>query len=473
MGHGAGSQCDEAPTMFKGLNFFFFPPLNVSKVSKVKADAAIRHGAAIVPKLPDTSVTHVLVLRNKDARKISDLVEQSTPILRGDWLSHCINSKKLIDPRPYEVTVQWPRKHRSLSSDDERIKDSPPSKARKEDAFTEDKWDRTVKLLFASSKTPGVPIPENQKLVDIFRELANSRDANGNEFSSRAYSNAITSLSDAREPIRTYDDAMALPNFGHKMASLVERIRKGAISEDMREQMGSKTRVLDLFETVYGVGPKKAHQFYAKGYRNLSDIKRETKDKRMKVSIEHHEELIERISRPEVEKHYEEVKRIAHSVDENLVCHAMGSFRRGQPDCGDIDIILTSPEVRDLKSMRQLMLQVIKTMFEVNFAVFTFGGGTDDVSSNRWLGATALRGGSWRRMDILCVLPGEIGAAMIYYTGNDNFNRKIRLLASWRGMRLNDKGLFTKGGKLVEGESEHRIFEILGVPWYKATDRNI
>lgn len=476
MGRGAVSQGSDALDMFKGFFFHFYPSLQISKIVRVKAEAAVRYGATIVPKLPDARVTHILLLNKKDAQEVSRKVDRPIPILRSEWVSHCIDSRKLVDTRPYEVLMpQSPTSpsKRSAPPNEKEPEGSPPRKAKKEDAFSEDKWARTVEVLFSTPATPGVVLPENQELVDIFQDMANSREANGREFSGRAYSNAITSLTEASSPIMTYDDAMALPNFGPKMASLVEKIREGRISDDVRKQMRAKTEVLDLFETVYGVGPKKAHQFYAEGFRCLSDIRKVTKDKRMKVSIDHHEEFVERISRPEVEKHYETVKRTVQSLNANAVCYAMGSYRRHQPDCGDIDIILTLPEARDLRAIRHLMLQLIKEMFARNFAVFTFGGGTDDESSNRWLGATALPGGAWRRMDILCVPPNELGAAMIYYTGNDNFNRKLRLLASWKGMRLNDKGLFTKEGKLIEGQSEHRIFEILGVPWFEASHRNI
>jgi hypothetical protein len=64
-----------------------------------------------------------------------------------------------------------------------------------------------------------------------------------------------------------------------------------------------------------------------------------------------------------------------------------------------------------------------------------------------------------------------------------SFNRSIRLLASKKGMRLNQRGLYKdviRGknrerlteGTLVEGESEKRIFEILGVPYREAHERN-
>lgn len=76
----------------------------------------------------------------------------------------------------------------------------------------------------------------------------------------------------------------------------------------------------------------------------------------------------------------------------------------------------------------------------------------------------------------------EYGAALIYFTGNDIFNRSIRLLASTNKMRLNQRGLYKdviRGpkrerlteGELVEGKSEKRIFEILGVKWREPHER--
>jgi DNA polymerase/3'-5' exonuclease PolX len=76
----------------------------------------------------------------------------------------------------------------------------------------------------------------------------------------------------------------------------------------------------------------------------------------------------------------------------------------------------------------------------------------------------------------------EYGAALIYFTGNDIFNRSLRLLASKKDMRLNQRGLYkdvVRGynrqklseGELVEGKSERRIFELLGVQWREPHER--
>jgi DNA polymerase IV len=70
----------------------------------------------------------------------------------------------------------------------------------------------------------------------------------------------------------------------------------------------------------------------------------------------------------------------------------------------------------------------------------------------------------------------EFGAALIYFTGDDIFNRSLRFLAGKKTWKLNQRGLYKdvlRGqerkklteGTLMEGADEKRIFEILGVPW--------
>ena len=106
---------------------------------------------------------------------------------------------------------------------------------------------------------------------------------------------------------------------------------------------------------------------------------------------------------------------------------------------------------------------------------------SDDGS--KWHGVSRLSNGIHRRLDLLFVPWKERGAAFIYFTGNDIFNRSLRLLASKKGMGLNQRGLFKdtlRGpgrvkitrGTCIASETEEEIFCILGVPWRPPELRN-
>ena len=58
----------------------------------------------------------------------------------------------------------------------------------------------------------------------------------------------------------------------------------------------------------------------------------------------------------------------------------------------------------------------------------------------KWMGLLASPGGKMRRIDILGVPFPELGAALIYFTGNDIFNRSLRLKARHMGYSLNQRG---------------------------------
>ena len=57
-----------------------------------------------------------------------------------------------------------------------------------------------------------------------------------------------------------------------------------------------------------------------------------------------------------------------------------------------------------------------------------------------------------RRIDILGVPFPELGAALIYFTGNDIFNRSLRLKARHMGYSLNQRGAVTKQSNWIDAD---------------------
>jgi DNA polymerase IV len=143
-----------------------------------------------------------------------------------------------------------------------------------------------------------------------------------------------------------------------------------------------------------------------------------------------------------------------------------------------IDFMITKPGASIYELRNILLDELVPSLFAQDFLQVSLAV-TSKTNGTKWHGASRLPGrdgAKWRRVDFLLVPEEEMGAALIYFTGNDIFNRSIRLLASKKGMRLNQHGLWKdviRGrnreritqGSLLEGKSERRIFEILGVPY--------
>src|SRR5271156_2083790 len=143
--------------------------------------------------------------------------------------------------------------------------------------------------------------------------------------------------------------------------------------------------------------------------------------------------------------------------------------------------MITKQDVTAAQLM-SLMVPLVDSLYQCKFLTHTLATSHSDDGS-KWHGVSKLPDGLHRRLDLLFVPWNERGAALVYFTGNDVFNRSLRLLASKKGMGLNQRGLFKdtmRGpgrvkltrGTLIASETEEEIFEILGVPWRHPEMRN-
>lgn len=429
-----------AEALFDNLKFLVLP--ENSKARRIKCKAYEAHGAVIVSSA--TEATHVLV---DNAAQPPDT---NKPILNSAWASDSIEAGRLLPLDKYvarKSSVEtFPSKKVKLDADSN--KDDEVSEKR-----TELKNERTT---------------TNQAILKTLFELARTRKVFGNEQSSRAYLRAAEKLMKHNAEIVDIDSAVSFFGKG-KIARVAADIASGKGASYVSPDLQQEVDTLAEFESIYGIGPKKALQFYKMGCRTLEDLKKHTEDKRMLVSIEHHNDFVARMSRYVVSEHFKVLKSTILKVDADAQVFCMGSYRRGQTDCGDIDVIVTKPDSKKAE-IAKIISDTIKILEAKHFVKFTFS-----YEDTRWLGATALSDNRWRRMDILGVPWDELGAAFIYYTGNDYYNRRLRLRATKMGMKLTDKGLFQRGDPptLLEGHSEKRIFSLLGEPWLEPTERNI
>ena len=116
-------------------------------------------------------------------------------------------------------------------------------------------------------------------------------------------------------------------------------------------------------------------------------------------------------------------------IDDDLELVVGGSYRRGQTDSGDIDILITKKSAGK-ELIRTIVLDVIvPKLMNSGLLKASLATGRSDEETSKWHGASALPNSAiWRRLDLLFVRGDEIGAGFDF-TGpaNDIFNRSIRL----------------------------------------------
>ena len=326
----------------------------------------------------------------------------------------------------------------------------------------------------------------NSATMGILEEMASFYDRTGDIWRTLSYRRAITALRKQKTKIETKEQARAIPQIGERLADKIEeivstsklRFLDSAKSDPMEQAMR-------LFTGIYGVGASTASKWIAQGYRTLDDISTKAElTPNQRIGLDHYDDFQTRIPREEVAEHARIIEDTLRKFDPKLQVIVAGSYRRGTADSGDIDCLITK-ECANIEHIRNMVLEsVVPFLTRIDFLKVTLATTHSHDEGSKWHGASALPGSKvWRRIDLLFVPWTELGAALIYFTGNDIFNRSIRLLASKNNMRLNQHGLYAdvmRGrnrervteGKLLEGHREQKIFEILRVPWRPPEDRN-
>lgn len=337
----------------------------------------------------------------------------------------------------------------------------------------------------------------NAETIKVLQRMLDMHSLTGDNFRIRAYRLAITTLRAQPKKICTAEEARALPHIGRIADKIEEIVTTNRLRQLEYALDDPRRQILGLFIKIHGVGKAQAEKWIAQGFRTLDDLKHKAElSTNQKIGLEHYDDLNTRIPRREVEALAGCVKRTAEAIDPKVDLIVGGSYRRGADSCGDIDFVVTKRGTSSISQLVPFLNRLVKTLTRECFLTAELAshhGSINDDGGSKWYGCCVLPKSAfpgpkeeyrpiWRRIDLLLVPETEIGAAMIYFTGNDIFNRSIRLLARKKGMRLNQRGLYTdvmrgKGGArmtegtLLEGRDEKKIFAILGVRWREPHER--
>ena len=99
--------------------------------------------------------------------------------------------------------------------------------------------------------------------------------------------------------------------------------------------------VVELFKGIYGVGDTIATNWYNKGWRSLKDVKDHNEELThdQKLGLKYYTEINSKIDREEMIKLENAVSENVKKIDKDYLVYLVGSFRRGELECGDADFI--------------------------------------------------------------------------------------------------------------------------------------
>ncbi|KAF8326570.1 Nucleotidyltransferase [Cantharellus anzutake] len=305
----------------------------------------------------------------------------------------------------------------------------------------------------------------------------------------RQHEATIASIRRHPTRLKSGKEALKLRFVGQRMAEKIDDVIKtGNMRRLQYEESTESAIVTKLFMGIYGVGMTTARDWYSRGMRTLDDLsgshRRIVLTPAQQIGLKYYTDLAERMPRSEAKAIFDAIKAIAIGIDPSLELTIMGSYRRGQETCGDIDILLTRPTI-DGRSHSGVLRKLLPKLRAAGVLTEDLSYPSDlDDEEAKYMGLCRLgHEGKMRRIDILTIPYHQRGAALIYFTGDDVFNRSLRLKARHDGYSLNQRGLFTgvtrdpktkvklSNGIIIASETEREIFNILKVPWQEPHQR--
>jgi hypothetical protein len=171
-------------------------------------------------------------------------------------------------------------------------------------------------------------------------------------------------------------------------ASIAEKIEEVAQTGSFRrlEEVRSDPvhRITELFRGIYGVGAAQASAWVSAGYETIEQLV-ELADltTNQKIGIEHYDDFQTRIPLEGVTHHGLIVGRALEHVDPGLKFVIGGSYRRGSPDTGDIDVMITKLDADSSYLQSVIMDTVVPQLKKDGFIVAELAN-RDDKNSSKW-----------------------------------------------------------------------------------------
>ncbi|PLW19692.1 hypothetical protein PCASD_13183 [Puccinia coronata f. sp. avenae] len=342
---------------------------------------------------------------------------------------------------------------------------------------------------------PNEDICQNlEKIIELYGSSQNDN------FRTLAFRKAVNILRAQTKRLDDIDMLRKLEGIGPKMAQKILEIAN--TNTHRRLQLATDQDVCrTLFKGIYGVDDHLAHKWYSKGLRTLGDV-RDRKDgivlsPAQELGLRFFDDLQERVPRKEADLIFNQVNQAAIQVDSQLKLFLVGSFRRGEESCEDIHIILTREDPGpDGITYHDSMLRLYVQLKKDGLITHELSTGKKAEKNNPMvllcLCAINQPGFSKQRRLYLRGVPcNQLGAALIYFTGNEIFNRSLRLKARHMGYTLTQQGLFKSSPSafhskfndlltpsitnefnhsrppttMVASKTEEEIFKILEVPF--------
>lgn len=197
------------------------------------------------------------------------------------------------------------------------------------------------------------------------------------------------------------------------------------------------------------------------------------------LGVKYFHDMSQKIPREEVQKAERILTASAKHMNVDIIITLCGSYRRGRAKSGDVDCLMTHPEIRTIEDLETYPVNILMKYVELLTNLEFLVDHLTDYGRSKYMGFCIIKQNGKknnvvRRIDIRFIPFDSYGASILYFTGSQNFNTQMRSYAKTKGYSLSEYGLKRLSDNvLIPCKTEDEAFTILNYPYKTPAERDI
>jgi DNA polymerase/3'-5' exonuclease PolX len=407
-------------------------------------------------KKSSTSPKPDKVLNPKTGRYVKKTSKTAKDILKGII-------KKSSSPKKESPKQESPKKESPK-------KESPKKESpKKESPKKESPKKESPKKESPKKESPKKESPKKDLTRILIAKLSKIRDYekfNNETYKAKAYSYILAQLYNCKEPIYNYEDfernIKVGEGIGKKVKELIETGKITYIENEVNKD--DKIEVKNELEKIYGIGDVKIKALIKAGIKTIEDLKKNTHllNKKQLLGLKYYEDLDLRIPIDEYKKHLSLIDNELKKYGK-LTYDFVGSYRRGNSNMGDIDVLIMKNDKFNLRELidelkKKDYIKEVLALGDVKFSGIVKLGEND----------------RYRRLDILIAPEDEYYYSLLYFTGSGDFNIGFRnYIKTKYNVSLSEHGIKEGIIRIPKMSSEEEIFKFFNIKYIEPSKRKI
>ena len=194
-------------------------------------------------------------------------------------------------------------------------------------------------------------------IVSQLKLMRDVEKANKQPFKVAAYTKVIKSLEQLDKPLNTLEDldAASIPGLGKGIKEKIVQIMENGKLEQVESIDMDKQNAISQFMQIMSVGPVKAKALVeTHNIMSIEELRKKASEllnNKQQIGLKYYEDFNLRIPRKEMDKHYAFIEKHIKKVNPEIQFEMTGSYRRGLPTSGDIDVLITGGDKDSLSKI--------------------------------------------------------------------------------------------------------------------------